>query len=82
MRKKFTPDEKALIAWAMQSDYNRVHWKDSSNWTKLASIPSGAILKDEFGYQYVKGVNRTATKTCEYGRELRLHSGSIRAVDI
>jgi hypothetical protein len=35
-------------------------------------------IDNEFGCQYIEAVNITATRSCEYGREIRIYATGIR----
>ncbi len=79
MRKRFNSEEKSIIEWCISDlHFNTVHWKDASNWTKLARLVDGEILTDEFRSQYVEAVNITSTATCEYGRKIRIYASGIK----
>jgi hypothetical protein len=77
MRKRFNAEEKALIA-ARAADGHAIHWKDASNWSKLAVITTGEILTGEGGWQYVEAVNISRSRTISPGHVLHLGPTSIR----
>ena len=75
-RKRFNPDEKALIAAAFAHG-TPVEWQNVTQWHP-ATIETGAIVTDD-GWQHVEAINLASTKTISKGQRIYVSPGHIRA---